>query len=323
MIERAVDRADRGRKNVDRIDLSDSVALVTGGGGSLGTAYCRELARRGARVVVNDISPEQADRVVAEIREAGGEAIPSYTSVDSERGAQELLENVMDVYGEPGIVVCNAGILRNGLIESLDPGKVEPVLAVNLLGPLYLCRAAWPYLRQNRSGRIVLTSSSGGLFPMTGHANYGAAKAGIFGLCSVLAAEGQDAGILVNGVIPMATTTLGVGDPIPGHKDKYPAWVADFFAGRKSPDYVAPLITYLVSRECSATGGVYFGAFGHFARIYVGEGAGWTAADPSQVEAEDIAANFQSIKDVGAARVPIDFYDHVESIARTMQGREP
>ena len=297
--------------------LDGDVAIVTGAGGGLGRSHALELAARGARVVVNDIDAAGADAVVAEIEAAGGEALASHDSVADEAGAATLVARALDGFGGIQILVNNAGIMRNGLIEDLGPEALDPVIAVNLGGHYHPCRAAWPHMRRQSYGRIVMTCSAGGMFAMQGEANYAGSKGGVYGLMKALACEGAPDGILVNALLPMATTTMGVDDPVPGHAERYPAWVGEALKPQRVTEAVSPMVALLAAREWSRNGEAYSAGFGRFARVFVGETPGWMAPNPTAVTAEEVLANLDTVRDLTGFEIPGDIYEELELIARS------
>lgn len=305
------------------IEFDGQVAVVTGAGQGLGRAYSLELARRGARVVVNDLQREKADEVVSEIAAAGGEAAASYDSVASLEGAKAMVAVALERYGRVDALVNNAGVMRNGLIEDLSPEQLQIVLDVNLSGPFFATQAAWPSMRSQGYGRIVMTCSSGGLFAMQGESNYAASKAGVYGLCKALASEGAPHGILVNALLPMAQTTLSADDPVPGHAERYPAWVRTALQQRRTTGVVAPFVAYLSSTQCKLSGEAFSVGFGRFARVFVGETRGWSAGEIGEVSAEQAAAHLGEIRSLDGFGVPADIYEQVEFIARAMGVEAP
>lgn len=305
------------------IEFDGQVAVVTGAGQGLGRAYSLELARRGARVVVNDLQREKADEVVSEIAAVGGEAVASYDSVAGLEGAKAMVAVALERYGRVDALVNNAGVMRNGLIEDLSPEQLQIVLDVNLSGPFFATQAAWPSMRSQGYGRIVMTCSSGGLFAMQGESNYAASKAGVYGLCKALASEGAPHGVLVNALLPMAQTTLSADDPVPGHAERYPAWVRTALQQRRTTGVVAPFVAYLSSAQCKLSGEAFSVGFGRFARVFVGETRGWSAGEIGEVSAEEAAAHLGEIRSLDGFGVPADIYEQVEFIARAMGVEAP
>src|SRR5687768_5519579 len=191
------------------LTFDGKVAIVTGAGGGLGRAHALELARRGALVVVNDLggsvdgtgsSESAAQKVVDEIRAAGGEAIPNFDTVSTPEGGEAIVRAAVDAFGRVDILINNAGILRDKSFANLTADLVEPVLDVHLKGAFFVTRPAWVHMREQGYGRIVNTSSASGIFGNFGQANYGAAKMGLIGLARVLAQEGAKYNIKVNAI---------------------------------------------------------------------------------------------------------------------------
>jgi NAD(P)-dependent dehydrogenase (short-subunit alcohol dehydrogenase family) len=302
----------------ESISFQDQVAIVTGAGRGLGRAYALELARRGAAVVINDLAQEHAEATVADIEAAGGRAIASLSSVSDPASAQAIVDRTVEAFGTVDIVVNNAGIMRNGYFEDQTPESLRELLDVHIGGAFFVTRAAWPVLRAKRYGRIVMTSSAGGMFAMQGEANYAAAKAGVYGLAKALASEGEPHGIRVNVVLPMASTTIAAGDPVPGHAEKYPEGVAELLRPRRLTEAVAPLVTYLCSRDCALTGEAFSAGFGRYARVFVGETQGWVAPDAGAVTTEDVADHLDEVRDREGYVIPADIYDEVRLIAAAL-----
>lgn len=197
-------------------EFQDKVVVITGAGGGLGKAHALEFAKRGAKVVVNDLggsgdgtgSSDMADLVVDEISSSGGTAIANKASVSSKEGAQSIIDDAVNAFGTVDILVNNAGILRDKSFKNMELGDWDIVMDVHLNGSAYVTKAAWPVMYEKNYGRIVLTSSVSGIFGNFGQANYGAAKMGMVGLMNVLAVEGLSKNIKVNCLAPAAETRL-------------------------------------------------------------------------------------------------------------------
>jgi NAD(P)-dependent dehydrogenase (short-subunit alcohol dehydrogenase family) len=297
------------------LNLSGRVVVVTGAGRGLGRAYSVAFAQRGASVVVNDVSREHADETVEAITREGGSAVASYDSVSTTAGAGAIVGTAERTFGRLDSLVNNAGFMRNGYFETITPERLSDVLDVHIKGTYFVTQAAWPLLRACGNGRVVMTSSAGGLFAMRGESNYAAAKAAIYGLCKALAIEGGDHGIAVNAVLPKAATTISAGDPVPDHAAHYPAGLREAFAPLQHAESVAPLVLYLASEECTVNGEAFAAGLGRYARVFVGETPGWSAKDPLAVEPEDIAARLQEIRNVEGFCIPADIYDELSFIA--------
>lgn len=197
-------------------DFEDKVVVITGAGGGLGKSHALEFARRGAKVVVNDLggsgdgvgSSDMADVVVDEIKSAGGTAIANKASVADMAGAQSIIDDAVNAFGTVDILINNAGILRDKSFKNMDMGDWDLIMAVHLNGTGYVTKAAWPIMYEKNYGRIVFTSSTSGIFGNFGQANYGAAKMGMLGMMNVLAIEGLSKNIRVNCLAPAAETRL-------------------------------------------------------------------------------------------------------------------
>jgi NAD(P)-dependent dehydrogenase (short-subunit alcohol dehydrogenase family) len=191
--------------------LEGRVAIVTGSGGGLGRAHVRYLARQGARVVVNDLSQQTADSVASEIVAAGGKALAIAGSVSDERAVAAMVSHVVAEWGRVDILVNNAGILRDKSFVKMTLDDFRAVLDVHLMGAVICTKAVWELMRGQRYGRIVMTTSSTGLYGNFGQANYGAAKMALVGLMQTLAIEGEKYDIRVNALSPTAATQMTEG----------------------------------------------------------------------------------------------------------------
>lgn len=221
------------------------VAIVTGAGGGIGRCYALELARRGAKVVVNDLGgardgtghSDMALKVVEEIRAAGGEAISNGGSVTEYDQMQAMVEEAKAKWGRVDILINNAGILRDKSFAKMEPADFELVVKVHLIGSAFATKAVWDTMREQNYGRILMTSSSTGLYGNFGQANYGAAKLGLVGLMKTLAIEGAKNNIKVNSISPVAATRMT--------EDIFPEAAMAMFA----PELVAPASLFLVSED--------------------------------------------------------------------------
>ena len=294
------------------------VALITGAGGGLGRTYAIELARRGARVVVNDFgggadgrgagSP-MADKVVAEIAAAGGEAIANYDSVSTPSGGESMVRAAVDRFGKVDIVINNAGILRDKTFVKLEPDDLEAVLDVHLKGAFYVTQPAFRVMRDKGYGRILLTSSASGMLGNFGQSNYAAAKTGLFGLSNVLAIEGAKYNITSNVLTPVARTRLT--------EELLGAALADHV----KPECVTPLVVYLVSEACKATHQVFTAGGGRYAELFVGMTPGWFKGPGESASVEEIADRFDTITDRAQYSVPLSSTDEMRAIAKLLRGR--
>jgi NAD(P)-dependent dehydrogenase (short-subunit alcohol dehydrogenase family) len=192
------------------IEFKDRVAIVTGAGGGLGRQHALALAARGAKVLVNDLGPA-AETVAAEIRAAGGEAIANQASVTDAVAVQAMVQQAMDAWGRVDILVNNAGILRDKSFTKMELADFELVLNVHLMGAVHCCKAVWPIMNAQKYGRIIMTTSSSGLYGNFGQSNYGAAKMALVGLMQTLSIEGAKNDIRVNCLAPTAATQMTEG----------------------------------------------------------------------------------------------------------------
>ena len=231
-------------------EFENKVVVITGAGGGLGKAHALEFARRGAKVVVNDLggsgdgvgSSDMADSVVAEITAAGGVAIANKASVSSEAGAQSIIDDAVSAFGTVDIVVNNAGILRDKTFRKMPLEDWRLLLDVHLTGSAYVTHAAWPLMMDKRWGRVVLTSSTSGIYGNFGQANYGAAKMGMVGLMNVLALEGASKNVRVNTLAPAASTRLI--NTIPGRDEDL-----DNPDPMRHPKLVTPAVLLMCSED--------------------------------------------------------------------------
>jgi NAD(P)-dependent dehydrogenase (short-subunit alcohol dehydrogenase family)/putative sterol carrier protein/acyl dehydratase len=280
------------------IRFDDRVAIVTGAGAGLGRQYALELAKRGAKIVVNDLggardgtggSSSAADNVVEEIKALGGEAVANYDSVATAEGGEAIVKTAIDSFGKLDILINNAGILRDKTLAKMDPETWDNVLAVHLDGAYNVTRPAFAKMRENGYGRIIMTTSSAGLFGNFGQCNYGAAKMGLVGMVNTIKLEGGKHNIKVNAVAPTATTRL-TEDVLP----------PDLKAKMK-PEFVSPLVLYLCSDQCPVNGEIYNAGMGYYSRSAVVTGHGVAPAKPDQVPTpEQVAkemANIKSLED--------------------------
>ena len=276
--------------------VQDKVVIVTGAGGGLGRSYARFLAGNGALVVVNDLGgardgtgsgTSMADQVVEEIQAAGGKAVANYSSVATADGAAEIVETALNTFGAVHGVVSNAGILRDGAFHKMTQDNFDSVLKVHLYGGFNVVRAAWAHFREQRFGRVVVATSTAGIYGNFGQANYGTAKLGLVGLVNTLALEGKKHDILVNAISPLATTRMSEG-------------VLDH---EFDPAYVSALVVQLCSDECRTTGEVIHAADGKYTRVRYAESIGVVFDHvPSQAELRD---SWPAMMDLdGAATVP-------------------
>jgi len=236
--------------------LEGRVSIVTGSGGGLGRAHALYLARQGAKVVVNDLSQAAADQVAAEIVASGGEAIAVAASVTDEAGVAAMVARTLETWGRVDILVNNAGVLRDKSFAKMTLDDFRFVVDVHLMGAVTCTKAVWEIMREQRYGRIVMTTSSSGLYGNFGQANYGAAKMALVGLMQTLAIEGEKYGIRVNCLAPTAATQMTHGV------------LSEESLKLLDPSRVSPALLPLVSDEAPTRAIICAGA-GHFATANV------------------------------------------------------
>ena len=277
--------------------VQDRVIVVTGAGGGLGREYALTLAKEGASVVVNDLGGARdgtgsgsamADKVVAEIKDAGGRAVANYDSVAEAAGAENIVKTALDEFGAIHGVVSNAGILRDGTFHKMSFENWDAVLKVHLYGGYNVIRAAWPHFREQSFGRVVVATSTSGLFGNFGQANYSAAKLGLVGLINTLAQEGAKYNIKANAVAPIAATRMT--------QDILPPEVFE----KLTPEYVAPVVAYLCSEEVPDTASVFIIGGGKVQRAALFQNDGVTFSGVPSVD--DVAAKWNEIDDLSAAK---------------------
>lgn len=273
--------------------VQDRVIVVTGAGGGLGREYALTLAGEGASVVVNDLGGARdgsgagsamADGVVDEIKAAGGRAVANYDSVATEEGAANIVKTALDEFGAIHGVVSNAGILRDGTFHKMTYDNWHAVQQVHLYGGYNVTRAAWPHFREQGYGRIVVATSTSGLFGNFGQANYGAAKLGLVGLINTLALEGAKYNIHSNAIAPIAATRMTADIASEAVLEQLP------------PAFVSPVVGYLCTEESTDNGSVFVVGGGKVQRVALFENAGATFASPPTVD--EVAARWGEIEDL-------------------------
>lgn len=278
-----------------KIGFEDRVAIVTGAGGGLGKQHALELGRRGAKVVVNDLggsvdgsggSSSAAELVAQEICDNGGTAIANGASVTDLDAVQSMVDETMDKWGRIDILVNNAGILRDKTFSKMELENWHAVIDVHLTGSLNTTKCIWPIMVKQNYGRIVMTTSTSGLFGNFGQSNYGAAKLGLVGFMNTLRFEGAKYNVYTNAIAPIAATRMT--EELPGFEDS---------TQRLAPELVTPAVVYLCSEKApngriiQASGGRYYSAD---VRENVGVDLGLDAS------VEDIEQNIETILDMSS-----------------------
>lgn len=298
------------------LDFKDKVAIVTGSGGGIGKGYALELARRGAKVVVNDLggsvdgtgnSANAAQMVVDEILGEGGEAISNGANVSDELQVQEMVEITLNKWGRIDILINNAGILRDKSFAKMEWSDFVAVVNVHLLGSALCTHKVFPIMKEQEYGRIIMTSSSSGLFGNFGQTNYGAAKMGVVGLMNTLKLEGAKYNIHANSVAPTATTRMTE------------ALLPPEFQEKLDPKYIIPAVIFLAS-EKAPNGEILEVGAGVVANTYIMETMGKYFGTDDNFSAEAVSESWEQITDTSEARRPFQGGDiaikHFETIQK-------
>ena len=285
----------------DQIRFDGRVAIVTGAGAGLGRVYALELAKRGARVVVNDLggapdgsgkgSKKPADEVVAEIQALGGEAVANYDSVAIAEGGENMVKAALEAFSTVDILINNAGILRDKTFLKMEPQNWQVVLDVHLNGAYHVSRPAFSVMKKKGYGRILMTTSAAGLYGNFGQTNYTAAKMGLVGLMNTLKLEGEKYNIKVNTIAPLAASRL-TADILPPD-----------FIDKLEPELVAPMALYLVSEQCPVSGNIYNAGMGCFNRAAIVTGPGMVVGDGRKIpDPEKVLAQWENVVSLEGAK---------------------
>jgi NAD(P)-dependent dehydrogenase (short-subunit alcohol dehydrogenase family) len=289
------------------------VAIITGAGGGLGRSHALELARRGARIVVNDLGGSvsgdgsdkgAAQKVVEEIEALGGEAVANTDSVSTPEGGASVVQTAVDAFGTVDIVINNAGILRDKTFHNMTPELLTAVIDVHLLGAFYVTQPAWLIMREKGYGRVVNTSSNSGILGNFGQSNYGAAKMGLVGFTRVLANEGRKYNIKVNAIAPVAKTRM-TEELLGGFGEKLAA------------EEITPTVAFLAHEDCPVTGEIYSVAGGSVSRFFIGLTPGYYKNGHS---VEDVRDNFDLIRNEEGYIVPEGPNDELGKLATLLSG---
>jgi NAD(P)-dependent dehydrogenase (short-subunit alcohol dehydrogenase family) len=291
---------------LDKISFAGQVAIVTGAGRGIGRAHAIELARRGASVVVNDIGGvgtaegPWADKVVQEIKSAGGQATSSHHSVSTIEGGQGITDTAVREFGTLDILINNAGYLRRGMFADIPLQHAKEVIDVHLMGAFYVTQPAWKIMLAKHYGRVIITSSAAG-FGMQSNCNYAAAKAGLIGLMHALAQEGPALGIKVNAILPYAKTMITVDSPAVGPDAARNVAMQNELGPRMTTDSVTAAALYLASSNCELNGESISALAGRYARTFFAQTQGWLREDVEGITIEDICEHLDEI--MGSTRI--------------------
>jgi NAD(P)-dependent dehydrogenase (short-subunit alcohol dehydrogenase family) len=293
------------------------VAIVTGAGGGLGRVYALLFASRGAKVVVNDLgtstkgagaSSKAADAVVEEIRKAGGEAVANYNSVED---GDKIVQTALDTWGRVDIVINNAGILRDVSFVKMTDADWDIIYKVHVRGAYKVTKAAWPHMLEKGYGRVIMTASAAGIYGNFGQANYSAAKLSLLGLAQTLAQEGRKKNVLVNTIAPIAGSRMTATVMPP-----------DLLEALK-PEYVAPLVAYLVSEENkNITGQTFELGAGWIGQIRRERSAGVFFPVDKELLPEEIKSNFSKVEDFSKnPSYPTSLNDSVALVTKNLENK--
>lgn len=282
------------------LGLKGRTVLVTGAGGGLGRCHALLFAKHGANVVVNDLGgaadgtgkgSSMADAVVEEIKAVGGNATANYDSVTETAGADSMIKTAVDSFGSIDIVVNNAGILRDKSFAKMTDDDWDLVFAVHVKGAYNVTKAAWPLMREQKYGRVIMTSSASGIYGNFGQSNYSAAKMALVGMGQTLALEGEKYNIKTNIIAPVAISRMT--------ESLMPENVHEMLKA----EFVSPLVVYLCSEGCEANGEVYEVGAGNFARIETLRAEGLRIKPDGPITVEEVAAAWDTINDMGESSV--------------------
>ena len=280
------------------IRFDDQVAIVTGAGGGIGKQHALELARRGAKVVVNDLgggvdgtgTSDASEAVVDQILSEGGEAIANGASVTDLDAIKDMTEQVVSKWGKIDILVNNAGILRDKTFHNVSMDDFNLVMDVHFQGTLNCTHTIYPIMRESGYGRIVFTSSSSGVFGNFGQSNYGAAKMAMVGLMNTLKLEGQKYNVFSNTITPVAYTRMTEN------------LMPEDFGKQFQPEYITPAVLYLASDQ-APNGAIMAAGAGVFSRILIHETMGISLGTGEDMTPENISASWEKISDMSDARL--------------------
>jgi NAD(P)-dependent dehydrogenase (short-subunit alcohol dehydrogenase family) len=310
------------------LEFDGDVVIVTGAGSGLGRAHALELARRGARVVVNDLGVDQfgnpgssaaAQATVDTIEQAGGVAVADAHSVADREGGRAIVETALDTWGRVDALVHNAGFSRDNFFEEMTDDQIRAVIDVHLLGSYYVGQPAYAVMKERGGGRMVFTVSAAGLLGAPLMSNYSAAKMGMVGLTRSIALEGAQYGIKANALSPGALTQRAddpdafrfKNRPQPLDPGRMPA--ADWL----TPERVSPMVAVLCHPSCSVTGEVFMVRAGWFARAWVTASRGWIAG-PGDIRAEDVLEHWDDVCGTtsGSEELALDGVDFAQRFMR-------
>src|SRR4051812_3764686 len=284
------------------------VVVITGAGQGLGRTHALLFGKRGAKVVVNDLggtatgggkSSAAADKVVSEIKEAGGTAVANYDSVED---GDQIVKTAIDNFGRIDVVINNAGILRDTSFQKMTREDWELIFRVHVQGAFRVTHAAWPYMRDQNYGRIIFTTSAAGIYGNFGQANYSAAKLALVGFAQTLGLEGEKKNVRVNAIAPIAGSRLT--------ETVLPKDLIDAL----KPEYVSPLVAWLTHEECQENGGVFEVGGGYYAKLRWERTEGKTFKLGRDISPEALQSNWSQIVDFGKSTHPANITESMQPV---------
>jgi len=290
------------------------VVVITGAGGALGRAYALLFASRGASVVVNDLGVSMdkndadntpAQRVVNEIKKMGGKAVADYHNV---LDGEKIIKTAIDTFGRVDIVINNAGILRDVSFHKMTDAQWDIIQKVHVLGAYKVTRAAWPYMRQQKYGRVIMTSSAAGAYGNFGQVNYATAKLGLIGFSNTLALEGRKRNIHCNAICPVA-----------GSRMTETVLPPDLVKALK-PEFIAPLVAYLCHESSTETGGVFELGAGWVSKLRWQRSKGHAFPIP-EFKVEDVANNWSKVTDFTDPDYPVSTAESIQPILASISSK--
>ena len=283
-----------------KISYDGKVVIVTGAGAGPGREYALEFARRGAQVVVNDLSAavdgsgatnSAADQVVEEIRKEGGKTVANYDSVATVDGGKNIVSTALNTFGRIGVLVNNAGFLKDKSFNKMSIDEWDAVMGVHLRGAFCVTQPAVAAMREQGYGRIILTSSTSGIFGNFGQSNYAAAKMGLVGLMNVLKLETAKYNIHINTIAPNAYSRMTK------------SLIPQELASKPQAKFNVPMVVYPCSEECKENGSIFIMGAGWYAKAAIICAPGVCLGDGSRdIYAEEIRENFAGITDLKGAK---------------------
>jgi NAD(P)-dependent dehydrogenase (short-subunit alcohol dehydrogenase family) len=302
----------------DQISFANRVAVVTGGGRGLGRAYAKELAARGAAIVIHDYGSDTEGRgsdhrpahaVADEIVAAGGRALACTTDASTEAGGRAAVDMAVEGFGRLDAVVANAGIIHSDRFDQWTTDRFEAQIRHHVLAAFHVVTPAFAVMKAAGYGRLVFVSSAAGVFGQPLVSGYATSKTAMIGLMNVAAIDGAEFGIKANAILPMADTRMA--SALMGEAGKTPE--AREFLEQLRVDQVAPVVAYLASERCLATHTILSAFRGRVAAVTIGVNKGWCSPTGS-LTAEDVAAHLGEINDTEGMLVPGSIFDEMEDV---------